>query len=72
MAVHQEGTGGGHVNTSGLPGDNRMGVGVGFQGGKRALSVGYQRMIRPNASISIRAGFSGSERTTGIGAGFNW
>lgn len=49
-----------------------MGVGVGFQAGKRALSVGYQRMIRPNASISIGAGFSGSERTTGIGAGFSW
>jgi autotransporter adhesin len=60
------------LNTAGLPGDNRMGVGVGFQGGKRALSVGYQRMIRPNASISIGAGFSGNERTTGLGAGFSW
>lgn len=47
------------LNTAGLPGDNRMGVGVGFQGGKRALSVGCQRMIRPNASTAIGAGFSG-------------
>lgn len=60
------------INTAGLPGENRLGVGVGFQGGRRALAVGYQRMIRDNASVSIGAGFSGSERTTGVGAGFSW
>lgn len=61
------------LNTAGLPGQNRLGVGVGFQGGESALSIGYQRIVRANVSVSLGAGFaSGGERTAALGAGFSW
>jgi autotransporter adhesin len=61
------------ANTSGLAGNNRVGVGVGNYGGQSALSVGYQRAFANNhASISIGASASGSESSVGVGGGFSW
>jgi autotransporter adhesin len=60
------------MNTAGLPGLNRVGVGVGSQGGKAALAVGYQRLVAPNASVSLSGAFSGGERSVSAGAGFSW
>ena len=61
------------ANTSGLAGDNRVGVGAGNYGGQSAISVGYQRAFNRNrASISVGGSASGSESTVGIGAGFSW
>ncbi len=41
------------TSTSGLSGKNRIGVGAGFQGSEQAVSLGYQRVIHPNASVSV-------------------
>ena len=60
------------MNTSGLAGRNRVGVGVGSQGGERALAVGYQRAIGNRASVSIAGAFSGNEKSVSAGAGFSW
>lgn len=62
------------MNTAGLAGKNRIGAGVGAQGGKAALAVGYQRIVgqRNNASVSIGGAFSGSEKSISAGAGFSW
>jgi autotransporter adhesin len=61
------------ANTSGLAGDNRVGVGAGNYGNQSAISVGYQRAFHRNrASVSIGASASGSESTVGVGAGFSW
>ena len=62
------------MNTAGLTGKNRVGVGVGAQGGKSALAVGYQRIVgkNNNASLSIGGASSGSEKSVSAGAGFSW
>src|SRR5690606_13021413 len=43
----------------------RIAVGAGFQGGERALSVGYGRRIGTRASFSLGGAFSGSETSAG-------
>ena len=60
------------MNTSGLPGTNRVGIGVGSSNGRKAMAVGYQRLVAPNASISLGGAFSGSESSVSMGAGFSW
>jgi autotransporter adhesin len=61
------------MNTAGLAGDNRMGVGAGRYGGQSAIAVGYQHAFRDNrASFSVGASASGSESSVGIGGGFSW
>src|SRR3546814_11723347 len=60
------------MNTAGLAGANRIGVGVGGQNGESALAVGYQRAIGNRASISIGAAFGGGESSVLGGAGFSW
>jgi autotransporter adhesin len=60
------------TNTSGLGGRNRIGVGVGAQGGEQALAVGYQRALGNRASVSLGGAFSGSEKSVSAGAGFSW
>src|SRR5690606_30201475 len=47
----------------------RIAVGAGFQGGERALSVGYGKRIGNRASFSLGGAFSGSERSAGVGFG---
>ncbi|HET7655795.1 MAG TPA: YadA-like family protein, partial [Luteimonas sp.] len=60
------------INTAGLPGRNRVGLGVGVQGGHGALAIGYQRLVSPRASISLGGAFSGDENSVSAGAGFSW
>lgn len=60
------------MNTAGLAGQNRVGVGVGAQGGERALAVGYQRAVGNRASVSLGGAFSGDEKSVMAGAGFSW
>jgi len=60
------------MNTAGLAGANRVGVGVGGQNGESALAVGYQRAIGNRASVSIGAAFGGGESSVMGGAGFSW
>ncbi len=58
--------------TAGIRTDNRVGVGIGFQGGEKALSIGYQRALSDRATITIGGAFSGDEKSVGVGAGFGW
>jgi autotransporter adhesin len=60
------------TSTAGIRTDNRVGVGIGFQGGEKALSVGYQRALSDRATITIGGAFSGDEKSVGVGAGFGW
>jgi autotransporter adhesin len=60
------------MNTAGLAGRNRVGVGVGGQGGEKAMAVGYQRAVGDRASVSIGAAFGGGEKSLMGGAGFSW
>ena len=60
------------MNTSGLGGRNRIGVGVGGQGGESSLAVGYQRALGTRASVSIGGAISGGEKSVMGGAGFSW
>lgn len=50
---------------------SRVAVGAGFQNVEQALSVGYGRRIGERGSFSVGGAFSGSERSAGIGAGFD-
>ena len=61
------------MNTAGLAGENRIGVGGGFQGGQSAFAVGYQRALNSNrASVSIGGAFTNGESSVGVGAGLSW
>lgn len=60
------------MNTAGLGGQNRIGVGVGSQSGESAMAIGYQRAIGNRASMSIGAAFGGGESSVMGGAGFSW
>jgi autotransporter adhesin len=61
------------MNTSGLAGENRVGMGAGNYSGQSAIALGYQRAFHGNrASVSIGASSSGSESTVGVGAGLSW
>jgi autotransporter adhesin len=60
------------TSTAGIRTRNRVGVGVGFQGGERALSVGYQRAVSERAAVTIGGAFSGKEKSAGVGVGFGW
>ena len=60
------------TSAAGIRTQNRVGVGVGFQGGESALSLGYQRAISERATLTIGGAFSGDEKSVGVGAGFGW
>jgi trimeric autotransporter adhesin len=47
----------------------RIAMGLGFQGGERALSVGYGRRVGKTGSFSLGGAFSGSEKSVGAGFG---
>ena len=51
---------------------NRVGVGVGYQGGESALSLGYQRALSERATVTIGGAFSSDDSSVGGGAGFGW
>jgi autotransporter adhesin len=54
-------------SAQGLETKNRLGMGVGNQGGQSALAVGYSRQIKPNLNVSF--GGSASEGDVSVGAG---
>jgi hypothetical protein len=58
-------------NSSGMAGKNRIGVGIGAQGGEQTLAVGYRRAIGNRASVSIGGAFSIDEKSVSAGAGFS-
>ena len=60
------------MNTAGLAGRNRIGVGIGGQNGEQALAIGYQRALGTHASVSLGGAFGGGERSLMGGAGFSW
>lgn len=60
------------INTAGLPGDNRLGVGAGMQSGQVAVAIGYQHLMMSNVSVSLGGAFSGGENSVSAGAGFSW
>lgn len=60
------------TSAAGIRTDNRIGVGVGFQGSERALAVGFQRTLGEQTAVTVGGALSGSERSVGIGAGFGW
>lgn len=60
------------LNTAGLPGRNRVGIGAGAQNGRTAVAISYQRLVAPNASVSIGSAISGSDSSVSAGAGFSW
>ena len=60
------------TSAAGIRTQNRVGVGLGFQGGESALSLGYQRAINDRATLTIGGAFSGDEKSVGVGAGFGW
>ncbi|MGO3128395.1 MAG: YadA-like family protein, partial [Luteimonas sp.] len=60
------------TSAAGIRTQNRVGVGVGFQGGESALSVGYQRAMSDRATLTVGGAFSGDEKSVGVGAGFGW
>src|SRR3546814_13118745 len=49
------------TSAAGIRTQNRVGVGVGYQSGESALSIGYQRAISDRAVITIGGAFSRSE-----------
>lgn len=60
------------LNAAGLPGQNRVGLGVGVQNGRSAMAVQYQRLVRSNASVSLGGALSGGDASISAGAGFSW
>ena len=55
-----------------VKGQNRVGVGAGFQGQEQAVSIGYQRIINDNTSLTIGGAFTKEESSGGVGVGFGW
>jgi autotransporter adhesin len=60
------------TSAAGIRTENRVGVGVGFQSGESALSIGYQRALSDRATVTLGGAFSGDDKSVGVGAGFGW
>jgi autotransporter adhesin len=60
------------TSAAGIRTQNRLGVGVGFQNGESALSIGYQRAISDRATVTFGGAVSGGDSSVGLGAGFGW
>ena len=60
------------TSAAGIRTQNRVGVGIGFQGGESALSLGYQRAISDRATVTFGGAFSSDDSSVGVGAGFGW
>ncbi|WP_354088245.1 YadA C-terminal domain-containing protein [Brevundimonas faecalis] len=55
-----------------MPGRGRLAVGLGFQNGEEALSVGYGRRFGNGVSISVGGAFGrNNESSGGVGIGFD-
>ncbi|QAU23063.1 transporter [Dyella sp. M7H15-1] len=60
------------VNAAGvMPGNGRLSMGVGYQGGQSAMAVGYAKAINERARFSIGGAFSGSDANVGMGFGLD-
>ena len=60
------------MNAAGSQSENgRIAVGVGFQSGQKAMSVGYGRKIGTRGSFSLGGAFGGSEKSAGLGFGLD-
>jgi hypothetical protein len=57
------------ISAAGARGRGRLAAGVGFYGGKSALSVGYAAPLGDRANVNFGGAFSGSEASAGIGFG---
>jgi autotransporter adhesin len=60
------------TSAAGVRTQNRVGVGVGFQSGESALSLGYQRAVSDRATITFGGAFRSDDSSVGVGAGFGW
>ena len=60
------------TSAAGVRTQNRVGVGVGFQSGESALSLGYQRALSERATVTFGGAFSSDDSSVGVGAGFGW
>jgi hypothetical protein len=60
------------ASAAGIRTPNRVAVGVGYQEGEQALSIGYQRAIGERTTLTLGGAFSGEESTVGAGLGFGW
>jgi trimeric autotransporter adhesin len=60
------------TSAAGIRTQNRVGVGIGFQGGESAMSLGYQRAISDRATVTFGGAFSSDDASVGVGAGFGW
>ena len=60
------------TSAAGINTVNRVGVGVGFQNGAAALSLGYQRALSDRATVTLGGAFSGDDGSVGAGIGFGW
>jgi autotransporter adhesin len=59
-------------SAQGLETKNRLGVGVGSQGGQSALAVGYSRQIKPNLNVSFGGSASAGDVSMGAGVAVGW
>lgn len=60
------------ASAAGVRTNNRVAVGVGYQGGQNAVSVGFQRSLGNRANMTLGAAFSGSQSTAGVGFSTGW
>ena len=60
------------TSVSGMNQRNRIGLGMGFQGGEQAVAIGYQRVVSDNTSLTFSGAFSDDESSAGVGVGFGW
>ena len=60
------------TSAAGINTTNRVGMGVGFQNGAAALSLGYQRAVSDRATVTFGGAFSGDDTSVGAGVGFGW
>jgi autotransporter adhesin len=59
-------------SAQGIESKNRLGVGVGTQGGQSALAVGYSRQLHPNVNLSFGGSASAGEVSMGAGMAVGW
>ena len=45
---------------------------AGFQGGEKAVAIGYQRIVSENVSLSVGGAFTDEDGSGGAGVGFSW
>ncbi|QAU25234.1 hypothetical protein EO087_15575 [Dyella sp. M7H15-1] len=59
-------------SAQGLQTANKVGVGVGAQGGQSAIAVGYSRQLKPNLNVSFGGSATGSDVSVGAGMSLGW